>query len=554
MIKPRQPPSVAASNLGPVSGGPFTHSRAVAYPAPHLERERPSIIHLTLDRLPPVNLEREAEISGASLPVKIGFVLITFSFGGSETETIELVEGADPELIRFTGIAVAHPLPLPDGEPAKDGRFPPILMPPNPYVDGSDPRVRLVRDFQEAVEWLARRSDIIISWGLANLATYLPAGKRPKIVILSKDSGDWARNFLRPNSLATPYCVANSTVAAAAYPPAVHNRVKVIHDGINPRRVAPKISRAEQRRRWDLVPEDKVVGYLGRIEHNKGVSKTVEGLARLPAEWKAVFVGVNPNSSYTEELARHCEERIPGRYRLIGWCHDIGSALAALDVFCQPSEHEGFSNSLGEAWLAGVPTIYTEGTGAVPDLGNLGIPVSPDANGSEMADAIVRALGNREGVERAHAVMYSAYLTQHYVARWTDYLLGVHHQRDKCRVLLLIPGEMTHQLERWFETFQYYSDSLDICCITISGGRRPFDEVALYERYGCPTFYVSASEALGELITYTRPDAILTFPSCSSEQLLPAKSLPPVLVTAPGAISERSSWATWLQYLYLKGR
>lgn len=333
------------------------------------------VIHAGIDRLPPMPAGHI--LQPFRTPVRVGFVLNTFSFGGSETETIELVNGADPRILRFTGIAMSTPLPLPDDEPCKDGSFPPIYTVENSRISADDPRVKIVRSFHEAVKIVAHQSDVIITWGLHNLQEYLPVGPLPRIVVHSKDSGDWARSFLHPASLVTRYYVGNSSLAAAAFPGYVHGDVRVIHDGINPRRLAPRLSRVEQRRQWGFVDDDIIiVGYLGRIERDKGVSKTVDAVSRLGSKWKAVFVGANPNSQYASELWQRCEEAIPGRYRLLPWCCDVGSALAAFDVFCHPSEHEGFSNSIGEAWLAGVPTVYTKDTGTVPDLGELGIGVS----------------------------------------------------------------------------------------------------------------------------------------------------------------------------------
>ena len=121
------------------------------------------------------------------------------------------------------------------------------------------------------------------------------------------------------------------------------------------------------------------------------MEKTIRGVALLPAEWKVVFIGLNPNSGYASELAADCEQYVPGRYRLLPWCNDVGSALAAMDVFAHPSDHEGFSNSIGEAWLSGTPTVYTADTGAIPDLGELGVPVPHDVEAEEMSEAILRA-------------------------------------------------------------------------------------------------------------------------------------------------------------------
>ena len=356
-------------------------------------------------------------------------------------------------MLQFTGIAVARPLPLPDGEPPKDGSFPPIYTWANSYIDRNDPRVKIVADFGEAVRIVIRNADIVMTWGLANLQDFLPKGRLPKIVVLSKDTGEWVKSFSYPNSLVTSYYVGNSTLAAAAFPEPIRDQVRVIHDEINPRRVVPRITREEQRRLWDLTKEDKIAGYLGRIERDKGVDKVVEGVAQLSTEWKAVFIGVNPGSRYTDNFAQHCERVIPGRYRLLGWCHDVGSALAAFDVFCHPSEHKGFSNSIGEAWLAGVPTIYTQNTGAIPDVGDLEIGVSPDADGADIAAALLKAYRNQELISRARLVIESNFLIERNVQRWTDYLLEVHRQNEKPRIMLLFPADVISTVTAWLPVF-----------------------------------------------------------------------------------------------------
>jgi hypothetical protein len=204
--------------------------------------------------------------SSVALPVRIGFVVNTFSFGGSETETIELVAGSDPALLQFTGIAVATPLPLPAGEPPSDGSFPVIHTKQSVYIDQGDTRVCIVRDFREAVKIVASSSDVLVTWGIERLSESLPHGSVPKIVVWSKDSGEWAKAFLYTNALVTRYLVGNSTLAARAFPPWAQKSTTVIYDGINPKRVVPRVSRDEQRRAWGFGPHDKIAGYIGRIE------------------------------------------------------------------------------------------------------------------------------------------------------------------------------------------------------------------------------------------------------------------------------------------------
>jgi glycosyltransferase involved in cell wall biosynthesis len=474
--------------------------------------------------------------------VRVGFLVHTFSFGGSETETIELVAGTDPRLVSFTGVAVTHPLPLPEGQPAPGSGFPTIYMARSRHVDPADPRVRHVRDAAEAVRTVVERSDVVVTWGEPWLDRLLPDGPLPKIVVLSKDSGDWARGFLRPNSLLTPYYAANSTAAAAAFPGPLRGRVRVIHNGINPDRVAPRRSREEQRRAWGIGPADLVAGYLGRIEEDKGVGRLVDAVARLPEPWTAVLVGVNPNSRYAAELAGRCEALVPGRHRLLGWTDDVGSALAAMDVFCHPSEHEGFSNSLGEAWLAGVPTVYTEATGAIGDLGEMGVGVRQCADGGEIGRAVLTAWRRRDSLtRRARRVIGSRYLAEHAVARWSEYLLEVHRDARRPRAVLVAPAAMAAEASARVRALR----DLDVGAAVLHGDgevpddgywtlatppgasetvafwpyanplrwlrRRRFDPRAETRSFacGCPTFRAGTAEQAGEVLRRVRPDFVV---------------------------------------------
>jgi glycosyltransferase involved in cell wall biosynthesis len=453
-------------------------------------------------------------------PLRIGFVVGTFSFGGSETETIELVYGADPRLLEFSGIAVCIPQPLPEGEPPKDGSFPLIYVQAGSYPAQTDSRVKLVNHFREAVEVVTRQSDILITWGVPNLWEYFPAGRLPKIVVLSKDSGTWAKHFLSYNSMLTRHYVANSSLAAAAFPERIRNHVQVIHNGVNPERVRPRLSRVRQRKMWGFGEGDKIAGYLGRIERDKGIGKTVEAIAELPPEWKGVFIGVNPNSRYARELAQDCERAIPNRYRLLEWTHDVGSALAAFDVFCHPSEHEGFSNSTSEAWLAGVPTVYTRNTGVIPDLGELGVGVSPYADGTEIAQALLEAYGNKRLVERAREVIRSSYLTVHNVKRWTDYLIELGRLPVKRRVFLTLPAHLENDVDTWLQILNDLEIDLEPCCIAIEGTHENTLANVLNPKYDCSYFTICGPDDLKTLVGYTNPDLIVAFSSPATTYLM----------------------------------
>lgn len=467
-------------------------------------------------------------------PVRVGFVVRTFTYGGSEVETAEIINGADPNLLTFTGIAVTHPQHIPADMPPADGSFPPIYTRNHPSLAPGDPRVTLCADNSAAVRQVASSSDVIVTWGEPRLASYLPAGELPRIVISTKDSASWATEYVVSNALLTRWYVANSSVASLVYPPPLRAGVRVIYNGFNRARATARITRDQQRRRWGFASSDKVVGYLGRIEENKGVHRTVAGVALMPRDWKAVFIGKSPTGRYVGELEDQCRRLLPGRYLLDDWTQDVGSALNAFDVFCHPSDHEGFSNSLAEAWLAGVPTVYTSGTGAIPDLGDLGIPVSPGASATEIRDAILLAHGNEALASRARSVIESGFLARHMVERWTDYLREVAGAPRRFRVVLLVPAASSPLFAVWLEGLLASSD-LDLCAVALEGdtnGVHAGLDSEFYGNYASPVFRIRGSDEVSEICRRTRPDGILAPPGPATRRLLSrVEAIPHEIVT-----------------------
>ena len=62
--------------------------------------------------------------------------------------------------------------------------------------------------------------------------------------------------------------VTNSTATLEAYTrwnPSIYRRAKIVHNGIDPSRIAAGISRAEARKQLDLEADTPVVLFIGRI-------------------------------------------------------------------------------------------------------------------------------------------------------------------------------------------------------------------------------------------------------------------------------------------------
>ena len=140
--------------------------------------------------------------------------------------------------------------------------------------------------------------------------------------------------------------------------------------------------------------EGPVVGYIGRLDTQKGLDTLVDAVAALDGV-TLVLVGDGPQRVALEERARALA--LDGRFFVTGWITDARRHLPSFDVFALPSRFEGFPLVLLEAMLAGVPAVATP-VGSVPESvldGETGLLVPPD-DAAELASALRRLLGDDE--------------------------------------------------------------------------------------------------------------------------------------------------------------
>ena len=157
-------------------------------------------------------------------------------------------------------------------------------------------------------------------------------------------------------------------------------------------------TRDQAREILGLRPEDRVVGFSGRLAPQKRLPDLIWGfqlLHQVVENARLVIIGEGPErdslTSFASQLG--CREKtIFAGHRADSW-----PLLAALDAFVLPSEFEGMSNSLMEAMSLGVPCvasdiapnlelIINEETGLIFPLGK-----SP-----ELTKALVRVLQSPE--------------------------------------------------------------------------------------------------------------------------------------------------------------
>jgi glycosyltransferase involved in cell wall biosynthesis len=146
-------------------------------------------------------------------------------------------------------------------------------------------------------------------------------------------------------------------------------------------------TRSEARRRLGLDESAFVVGWVGRMSHEKAPDVFIEALGLLrDLPLVAVCIGDGPMAESSR--ARAAELGIADRVRFPGLVDGVSALYSAFDVFALSSRTEGTPIVLFEAMAAGVPVVATR-VGGIPDVLSSGEGMLVDAEAPpQLAEAI----------------------------------------------------------------------------------------------------------------------------------------------------------------------
>lgn len=158
--------------------------------------------------------------------------------------------------------------------------------------------------------------------------------------------------------------------------------------GIDHARFSPARRDLAWRRSLGIADGEAAIGFLGRLVKEKGLdifAEVARELARREVPHKLLVIGEGPARDWFAA-------QTPGAvFAGFQSGDDLGRAVAAMDVFFNPSVTETFGNVTLEAMAAGVPVVAARATGAV-DLIEDGVTgfLVPPRDVTAYADAIER--------------------------------------------------------------------------------------------------------------------------------------------------------------------
>jgi len=197
---------------------------------------------------------------------------------------------------------------------------------------------------------------------------------------------------------------ADTAVRERICPP---HKVRWIGNGVDIGRFSAS---AYQGQRWPgLSPQDRVVGFVGRMVGEKGIVELVQAMevvAREVPEAKLMLVGDTLDDDRdrgTKEVLRRMiyQNGLAPRVLFTGFVDDIPRAMASMDLFVLPSYREGMPRSIIEAMASGKPVVATDIRGCREEVvdGLTGLLVPP-RDWRALAQAIVQILSRPELARR----------------------------------------------------------------------------------------------------------------------------------------------------------
>lgn len=217
---------------------------------------------------------------------------------------------------------------------------------------------------------------------------------------------------------------------------------RIVQSGVDPARVctipnawaagAPPLPRDTAREAFGLDPGQAVVGWVGRLSHEKGPDLALEALAMLPAPRPTlVMVGSGPMADRLRDAAQRLG--IADRVHWAGARAEAAHLFPAFDLFLLSSRTEGTPMVLFEAMGSGVP-IVAAAVGGVPDVvGPVEAHLASPEPGA-LAAAISRVFTDPRGAAERVAAARRRLDAQFAVGPWAERYAAVYQSAARRRL------------------------------------------------------------------------------------------------------------------------
>lgn len=289
------------------------------------------------------------------------------------------------------------------------------------FADGDE-------DFRSKIFINCSRVHVVLTWGLADLAHLRADISDVPFIDVCHTSAVWesVARVMKGSAEGANYLAAVSESARDAYPEEFRDSVRVIHNGIESSRCAPRMGRELVRRSWGIKDDQRVALYCGRFSDEK---RPISLIDSLPED--VLLIAAGPDSEKKIEFAQAASSRAPGRTAFVPFSTHVGDLMAAADALVMPSLTEAHPLTMFEAFFARLPVVACDWPfldEAVPGYPlkwrDLVVAIPVEFTTPQLRDAFDVAAKSRtnDRVLKAHLVTCDHFLADQMAARWELYI------------------------------------------------------------------------------------------------------------------------------------
>lgn len=177
------------------------------------------------------------------------------------------------------------------------------------------------------------------------------------------------------------------------------------------------------------VPDDPLVGFVGRLARPKGVDTLLRAFGEVEEEEPRARLVIAGDGPWRKRLMRLGRELGLKNVYFLGWREDVAAIMADLDVLAMPSRWEGFGLVALQAMSLGKPVIASR-VSALPEViadGVTGLLVPPEEP-SSLARGILRLIHEPELAAQMGQAGCRRVMQEFTVERMVSATVGVYQQ------------------------------------------------------------------------------------------------------------------------------
>jgi glycosyltransferase involved in cell wall biosynthesis len=136
------------------------------------------------------------------------------------------------------------------------------------------------------------------------------------------------------------------------------DRVDLVRNGIDINLFTPANNGDELRKAINVPRPTPLVGFVGRLEHEKGPDLFVRAMEYVHRQMPDAHFVIVGDGCMRNELVDMCERmQLDQHIHFVGWWHNTPDVYPALDLLAHTSRSDGTSLVLLEAMSSGCPTV-----------------------------------------------------------------------------------------------------------------------------------------------------------------------------------------------------